>query len=39
MTVKPRRLGALELLETVLDEGSWKSWDADPVQPTTADTP
>ena len=39
MSVKPRRLGALELLETVLDEGSWKSWDADPVQPTAADSP
>ena len=36
MSEKPRRLGALELLETVLDEGSWKSWDTTPVQPRPA---
>ncbi|MCE1177954.1 MAG: acetyl-CoA carboxyl transferase [Micrococcales bacterium] len=28
---KPRRLGARELIETVLDEGSWSSWDVTPL--------
>jgi len=36
---KPRRLGALELFDTVLDEGSWRSWDQAPVQPTAPDSP
>ena len=27
------RLGARELLDTVLDEGSWVGWDSAPVQP------
>ena len=26
-----RRIGARELLDTVLDEGSWVSWDAPPL--------
>lgn len=28
---KPRRLGARELLDTVLDDGSWTSWDGPPL--------
>ena len=39
MGEKPRRLGALELFDTVLDEGSWRSWDQAPVQPTAPDSP
>jgi acetyl-CoA carboxylase carboxyl transferase subunit beta len=33
MSEPTRRLGALELLHTVLDEDSWASWDMSPVQP------
>lgn len=39
MTEPTRRLGALELLTTVLDDGSWTSWDVPPVQPITPDSP
>ena len=39
MGEKPRRLGALELFDTVLDEGSWRSWDQAPVQPTAPRQP
>ena len=28
-----RRLGARELLDTVLDDGTWLGWDSIPVQP------
>lgn len=33
MTERARRLGALDLLTTVLDDGSWRSWDSAPEQP------
>lgn len=29
----PERVGARELIETVLDAGTWLSWDVEPVQP------
>ena len=39
MTTSRERLGALELLTTVLDDGSWTSWDKTPVQPIAPDSP
>ena len=33
-----RRLGARELLQTVLDEDSWVSWDAPPLSVAAADS-
>ena len=39
MAEKVRRLGARELLDTVLDEGSWASWDSAPAQPAPEGSP
>ena len=39
MAERERRLGARELLDTVLDEGSWVSWDSAPVQPAPEGSP
>ncbi|HET7399572.1 MAG TPA: carboxyl transferase domain-containing protein [Intrasporangium sp.] len=39
MTGSARRLGAVELLTTVLDPGSWTSWDTAAAQPATAGSP
>lgn len=39
MTSKPIRLGAPELLATVLDDGTWVSWDEPPVEPTPPSSP
>ncbi len=39
MSEDTRRLGALDLLTTVLDAGSWRSWDRAPVQPASAGSP
>ncbi len=38
-TDKPVRLGALELLTTVLDHGSWASWDAPVSEPAPPGSP
>jgi acetyl-CoA carboxylase carboxyl transferase subunit beta len=39
MSDAPRRLGARELLDTVLDEGTWVGWDTAPDQSAPPDTP
>lgn len=39
MSERAHRIGARELLDTALDEGSWRSWDVPPVQPAFADSP
>ncbi|WP_109510462.1 carboxyl transferase domain-containing protein [Nocardioides speluncae] len=38
MSTTTRRLGARELIETVLDPGSWTSWDQAPEQPAVPDS-
>lgn len=39
MTERAPRLGALDLLTTVLDGGSWRSWDRAPTQPAAPGSP
>lgn len=39
MAESERRLGARELLDTVLDAGSWVGWDSAPVDPAADDSP
>jgi acetyl-CoA carboxylase carboxyl transferase subunit beta len=39
MTERAPRLGALDLLTTVLDDGSWRSWDRAPTQPAAPGSP